>query len=116
MSKPSRLATLGVLVVLYSFAASSQTSEWDQWRGPNRDGKSPETGLLKSWPAEGLPLAWHSTDAGVGYSSFSSVNGRLYTLGDRGETGFVIALDAATGKRLWATANGPSYNNSYGDG
>ena len=110
------LLTIGALVALYSGAASSQTADWDQWRGPNRDGKSPETGLLKSWPAEGPPLLWHTTEAGIGYSSFSTVSGRLYTLGDRGETGFVIALDAATGKRLWATPNGPSYENSYGSG
>jgi outer membrane protein assembly factor BamB len=115
MTKRS-LATLGALATLCSIAASSQTSDWHQWRGPNRDGKSAETGLLKSWPAEGPPLAWHTAEAGVGYSSFSSANGRLYTLGDRDETGFVIALDAATGKRLWATPNGPSYYNSYGSG
>jgi outer membrane protein assembly factor BamB len=59
---------------------------------------------------------WHTAEAGVGYSSFSSGHGRLYTLGDRGETAFVIALDAATGRGLWATANGPSYYNSYGSG
>jgi outer membrane protein assembly factor BamB len=110
------LATLGAVFTFYSIAASTQISEWNQWRGPNRDGKSPETGLLKSWPAEGPPLVWHSAEGGGGYSSFSSAGGRLYTQGDRGETGLVIALDAASGKRLWATPNGPSYNNSYGDG
>jgi len=110
------LLTIGTLAVLYSSAASTQTAEWDQWRGPNRDGKSPETGLLRSWPPEGPPLVWHTAEAGIGYSSFSSSGGRLYTLGDRGENGFVIALDAATGKRLWATANGPNYENSYGSG
>jgi outer membrane protein assembly factor BamB len=110
------LATLAAVATFYSIAASSQTSDWDQWRGANRDGKSLETGLLKSWPADGPPLAWHTTVAGVGYSSFSSVNGRLYTQGDRGETGFVIALDVTTGKELWATPNGPSYSNSWGSG
>jgi outer membrane protein assembly factor BamB len=110
------LAAFGALAALCSIVASSQTSEWHQWRGPNRDGKSTETGLLKSWPAEGPPLAWHTAEAGIGFSSFSSGNGRLYTLGDRGETGLVIALEAATGKRLWETPNGPSYFNTYGDG
>jgi hypothetical protein len=115
MSKRS-LATLLTLAALNSIGVSSQNFEWDQWRGPNRDGKSSETGLLKSWPTGGPPLAWHNTDAGAGYSSFSSSNGRLYTMGDRGNGGFVIALDAATGKELWATPNGPSYHNSYGSG
>lgn len=110
------ITVLAALVTLGSIAGAGQTAEWHQWRGPNRDGKSTETGLLKSWPAKGPPLAWHATGAGVGYSSFSSAGGRLYTLGDRGETGFVIALDAATGKGLWETPNGPSYYNSYGSG
>jgi outer membrane protein assembly factor BamB len=115
VSKRSIL-TLAALASLYSIGASSQNAEWDQWRGPNRDGKSPETGLLKSWPPDGPSLAWHTSEAGIGYSSFSSVNGRLYTQGDRGQTGFVIALDAASGKTLWTAPNGPSYSNSYGDG
>jgi len=27
--------------------------DWPQFRGPNRDGKSTETGLLKKWPEGG---------------------------------------------------------------
>ncbi len=27
--------------------------DWPQWRGPNRDGISKETGLLKEWPKDG---------------------------------------------------------------
>lgn len=113
---PRIIAVLAAIVTLGSIAGSGQTAEWHQWRGPNRDGKSAETGLLKSWPAQGPPLAWRTKGAGVGFSSFSSVGGRLYTLGDRGNTGFVIALDLATGKRLWETPNGANYSNSYGDG
>jgi outer membrane protein assembly factor BamB len=111
-----RIPVLAAIVTLGSIVGSGQTAEWHQWRGPNRDGRSTETGLLKSWPAQGPPLAWHATGAGVGFSSFSSADGRLYTLGDRGDTGFVIAFDSATGKGLWETPNGRSYYNSYGNG
>ncbi len=27
-----------------------EASDWPQWRGQNRDGKSAETGLLQEWP------------------------------------------------------------------
>ena len=111
-----RIPVLAAIVTLGSIVGSGQTAEWHQWRGPNRDGRSTETGLLKSWPAQGPPLAWRTTGAGVGFSSFSSADGRLYTLGDRGDTGFVIAFDSATGKGLWETPNGRSYYNSYGNG
>src|SRR5215210_4570066 len=93
------------LIVLHIFISSAstwqlhaQTPDWFQWRGPNRDGQSAETGLLKEWPAGGPKLLWRATGAGTGYSSFSSSNGRLYTLGVRGDTEFVMAFDAATGQ------------------
>ena len=82
---------------------------WPQWRGPNRDGISKETGLLKQWPAEGPPLAWKAAGAGRGYSSFSISNGKLYTMGLRGDREFVVAFDVATGKEAWATAHGGAF-------
>ncbi len=33
--------------------AGTTTADWPQWRGPQRDGISRETGLLKQWPAGG---------------------------------------------------------------
>ena len=54
--------------------------DWPQWRGPNRDGVSKETGLLKSWPAAGPARAWIFSNAGAGYSSFSIANGKLSDL------------------------------------
>ncbi len=90
--------------------------DWPQWRGPNRDGRSAETGLLKDWPAGGPPLAWRATGAGEGYSSFATSQGRLFTLGARGGTEYVVAFDAASGKRLWETAHGTRFSNDRGDG
>ena len=91
-------------------------ANWPQWRGPNRDGISKETGLLKQWPADGPPLVWKASGAGRGYSSFSVANGKLYTMGLRGNREFVIAFDVATGKEAWATAHGGAFHNDRGDG
>ena len=96
--------------------AQTNAANWPQWRGPNRDGISKETGLLKQWPAEGPPLVWKATGAGAGFSSFSIANGRLYTMGLRGDREFVIAFDVATGKEAWATPNGRAFSNDRGDG
>jgi outer membrane protein assembly factor BamB len=90
--------------------------DWPQWRGPNRDGVSAERGLLKDWPSGGPPLAWKTGGAGEGYSSFSTANGRLYTLGAHGGTEYVIAFDAATGKKLWESEHGRRFSNDRGDG
>ena len=93
-----------------------QPSEWSQWRGPNRDGISPENGLLKEWPAAGPPRTWQTTGAGTGYSSFSSSGGRLYTIGAREDVEYVMAFDRATGRKLWETPNGRRFRNEQGDG
>lgn len=111
-----------LLVVIVSLLCMAQVSmaqtaaHWPQWRGPNRDGISKETGLLKQWPAEGPPLVWKATGAGEGYSSFSIANGRLYTMGLRGDREFVIAFDVATGKEAWATPHGGKFENDRGNG
>jgi len=109
------LATVALLS-LASQAVAQTAALWPQWRGPNRDGISKETGLLKQWPAEGPPLVWKATGAGAGYSSFSVADGKLYTMGLRGNREFVIAFDVATGKEVWATAHGSAFHNDRGNG
>ena len=110
---------LSGIVFLFLFAAEAMAqpgANWPQWRGPNRDGISKESGLLKQWPAEGPPLVWKAVGAGRGYSSFSVASGKLYTLGLRGDREFVIAFDIANGKEAWATAHGGKFENDRGDG
>ena len=101
---------------LSATADKQAPAEWFQWRGPNRDGISPETGLLQDWPKSGPPVAWRASDVGNGYSSFSASGGRLYTLGARGGNEYVIALDRATGKKVWEYLNGRRFENDRGDG
>jgi len=104
------------LLSLASQAVAQTAAVWPQWRGPNRDGISKETGLLKQWPAEGPPLVWKAAGAGRGYSSFSIADGKLFTMGLRGDREFVVAFDLATGKEAWATAHGSAFRNDRGDG
>src|SRR5438874_4692581 len=97
----SKRVVLSVMVLLSALAGHvlAQTdADWPQWRGPNRDGVSKETGLLKQWPTQGPSLVWKASGAGSGYSSFAIVNGRLYTMGVRGNREFVIAFDVSNGK------------------
>ncbi len=113
------MKTLSVVVLLLVVSVSAlaqSNASWPQWRGPNRDGISKETGLLKQWPAEGPALVWKAAGAGRGYSSFSIANGRMYTMGLRGDREFVVAFDVATGKEAWATPHGGAFRNDRGDG
>ncbi len=105
-----------IIVFCFSEIAAQVGGNWPQWRGPNRDGKSTETGLLKQWPEAGPPLVWKTTGAGAGYSSLAIADGRLFTIGLRGDREYVIAFDVATGKQAWANASGGAYRNDRGDG
>ncbi len=87
--------------------------DWPQWRGPKRDNVSTEKGLLQDWPPEGPKLLWKATGIGVGFSSVSVANGRIYTMGDHGDVGDVEALDL-DGKHLWTTNIGKSGGNYAG--
>jgi outer membrane protein assembly factor BamB len=99
-----------------AIGAQPAPAEWFQWRGPGRDGHSQETGLLQEWPASGPPQVWRTTGAGTGFASFSASGGKLFTLGARCNTVYVIAFDAASGKRLWEVPNGQRFRNEMGDG
>lgn len=91
-------------------------ADWTTWLGPNRDGKSPETGLLKAWPEGGPKQIYLAKGLGEGYSTVSVVGNRIYTMGQQGEQQFVLALDAADGKQVWKTPAGKAYSNDMGGG
>ena len=70
-------------VVSATLAASAFAADWPQWLGPNRDGLTEETGLLKEWPEGGPQRVWLFEDCGYGYAGFSIVDGVLYHMGGR---------------------------------
>lgn len=85
-----------------ALAAESNTAgEWRQWRGPGRENKSPEKGLLKSWEGSPPKLVWMADGLGEGYASVSIADGRIYTTGNTDDSQAVVALNAADGKLLW---------------
>ena len=107
---------LNVIVGLIAMALSlpGLTADWPQWRGPERSGKSAETGLLTQWPEGGPPLMWRGSGLGAGYSSLSMADGRIFTMGDLDGGQHVIAVSQKDGKLLWKTKVGPVWEDRYG--
>jgi len=110
-----RGATLSLTVCVSLLTSTVHAADWPQYRGPNRDDVSKETGLLKKWTKEGPALLWTYNDAGVGYSGVAVVGDRLYTIGGRGDSEFLIAVDLArvTDQKVsdvWATKVGPLFD------
>ncbi|MHC4096128.1 MAG: hypothetical protein ACYSU3_08715 [Planctomycetota bacterium] len=68
MSEMKRLVVMivfGLAISISSVSAADDAAEWPCWQGPNHDAKSPATGLLKEWPAEGPKLLWQVNGLGV---------------------------------------------------
>ncbi|MHC4175281.1 MAG: PQQ-like beta-propeller repeat protein [Planctomycetota bacterium] len=86
--------------------------DWSQFRGPNRDGKSAETGLLKKWPQAGPKLLWSVGGLGIGFSSVAVTGGFVYTTGMIDSEGFLFAYDLA-GNLKWKESYGPEWTGSY---
>src|SRR5947209_17318286 len=100
--------TVALLAIILVFIAGpARGLDWTQWRGPNRDGISQETGLLKEWPKEGPKLLWQQKDIGSGYSTPAVVGDRLYLQSNRGmDNEFVQALEVKDGSPAWSTRLG----------
>jgi outer membrane protein assembly factor BamB len=114
-----KLPFLGLLSFFVAALSVAEAADWPQWRGPDRNGVSRETGLLRSWPKGGPPLLWTYNNTGVGFSTPAIVGDRLYTAGVRGEHTHVIALDVNGPKEIWSTKIAPVFtfkSNTWGDG
>ncbi|MEQ8848458.1 PQQ-binding-like beta-propeller repeat protein [Botrimarina sp.] len=90
------------------FAAGALAGDWPNWRGPNHNNTSDETGLVEKWDPKGGPgsnLLWRN-DALAGRSTPIVMGGKLYTLvrdkpGTPLEGEKVVCVDAAKGEKLW---------------
>ena len=97
-------------------AVAADKAEWPQWRGADRDGKSPATGLLEEWPDGGPPLAWTYRKAGKGYSGPAVKDGRLYMMGADDDGAFAVCLTVLDGYEVWRKPVARTYDNGWGDG
>ncbi|MCH8333127.1 PQQ-like beta-propeller repeat protein, partial [Candidatus Sumerlaeota bacterium] len=82
---------------------ASSGASWSNYRGPNRDGISLETGLLQEWPEEGPPELYRQP-VGGGYAGFVVGGGRVYTIEQRRDSEVIPAYDLETGRELWTYA------------
>lgn len=93
-----RAAAIGMAAAV-SLSAQTRSTDWTQWRGPNRDGAIVSFTAPATWP-ETLTRKW-KTDVGLGYASPILVGNRVFIFSRRGDEEVLAALDAPTGKELW---------------
>lgn len=103
---------ISLLMVLVVAGAVAFGADWPQWRGPERNGVSKETHLLKAWPEEGPQLLWTVDGLGKGFSSVAVAKGLVYTTGVIAKEGYLFAFDLQ-GKLKWKTNYGPEFTATY---
>ena len=105
-------STLLFAVAVWGPVATASAAEWPAFRGPNHDGKSTETGLLKQWPAEGPKLLWKATDIGKGYSTVSTDGSTILITGDVDDKFMLFAFDM-NGKPQWKKEICPAWTGDH---
>lgn len=96
--------------------ASNDAGDWPQWRGPDRNGISRETGLAKSWPSAGPPSIWSISNLGQGYGALAIKGDRIYVQGVEGRNSVVFCLNRLDGKIVWTAALAEKMEQDRGSG
>jgi outer membrane protein assembly factor BamB len=87
---------------------AAYAGEWPCWLGPFRNGKSPDTGLLKEWgKGEPRPM-WKFGELGAGFSSPVISRNTIYISGEMGGRLYLYAL-SLKGKVKWRMDHGPAW-------
>lgn len=108
----TNLLLVTVAVALVATAATA--ADWPNFRGPNHDGISAESGLKTEWDSA-IPMKWERT-LGSAFSSFAVVDGKLYTCGTKNKQQVLYCLNAGTGETIWETPIEAEFKDNFGDG
>lgn len=94
------------LLLFLSLVYSSNAANWPNWRGPNFDGSTPDSGLPLSWDRTNNVL-WRVELPEPGNSSPIVWGDRVFVTQAAGTRRTVLCIDRVHGTRLWLA--GPNY-------
>ena len=94
----------------------TSTTDWPQWRGPDRTGLSQESGLMDEWPSSGPELVWSTSSLGAGYGSIAIQGDRIFVQMRVGQRSAVASLNRSDGTFVWSRALGATRNSDQGPG
>lgn len=108
------LRSISNLAALLHTSAIGFAADWPQWRGPNRNGLTAESGWADTWTGE-PKLAWKTT-VGLGFSSIVVSQGRACTVGHAEGQDTVYCFDAVSGKELWKHSYAAELGDTFFEG
>jgi outer membrane protein assembly factor BamB len=104
------IAILSILIILLS--SSSVTTKVHEWRGPDRSGIFPETGLLKSWPADGPAELWSIDNIGNGFVTPVFADDNFYITGETDSIESLYSFNLQ-GQKQWQTILGREWTRTF---
>jgi outer membrane protein assembly factor BamB len=118
-----RLCVLSLLMVLQIPLAISQKCEtvaWNQFRGGNRTGISPEKVTLDEFSKKSPKLLWKKK-IGDGFSEIVVSGDKLYTMVSEkvdslSGSEYIAAFEVKTGNEIWRTKVDSMFFDEFGDG
>jgi outer membrane protein assembly factor BamB len=108
-------ASLSIATLIAFTSISALANAWPNFRGPDHNGISKETGWSASWPAGGPKKLWKAK-VGIGFASFAVSNGKVYTVGNANDVDSVYCFDAITGAEVWKQSQPAKLDPKYYEG
>ena len=96
-----KLVMCGIAGLLLSVSATLWAGDWPYWRGPNKDGISPETGINKNWSQKPPRVLWQVPMSDRGYAGPSVADGKVFIIDHQGTNDVVRAIDIESGDDVW---------------
>jgi len=94
---------ISLCVVATGFCSTARAADWPNYRGPDYNGITTETDWNSNWGDSGPKVLWKKS-VGIGFSSITVADGRVYAMGNTGKTGntdIVYCFNAVTGEEEW---------------
>ena len=88
------------MLLCFAVTTTAFTQDWPQWRGPNANGITSESGWNPDALDGTLTPRWKA-QVGVGFSSMAVRGQYVYTMGNASYTDTVYCLDFDTGTVIW---------------
>ena len=94
--------------------ADAQASDWNDFLGPQRNGKSQEKiDIAFHGGKAGPPIVWHQR-IGTSYGAPTVANGRLFIFARHGDMARLTCMESDTGTELWRFEYPTDYKDMYG--
>lgn len=109
-----KLITFLLPFLLFSLFPPASQAQLYQWRGPERNGVFPDTGLLAQWPEAGPERVMETSGMGQGWSSPVVTHDRIFVTGMKDSTDYLSCF-SLNGDLVWQKPYGLSWAKSFPD-